>query len=389
MYKRLFTPPKKHYFLFGPRSTGKSTWLKSQYQGAFIVNLLKTSELLKYSQNPSLFNETVRGFAGKTVVVDEIQRMPSLLTEVHDLISDIGTQKQFVLTGSSARKLKQSGVDLLAGRALTRHFFSLVSEEFEFSSGNFEVQLENVLRFGTLPEVRTAESEQEQGETLEAYAGTYIKEEIQQEALIRKLEPFSRFLQVAALMNGQRLNLSNIAREAEVKRPSVNGYFEVLEDTLIAFKLPAWQPKAKVKEVALPKYYFFDPGVVRALSGQIWKPLNDIERGFLLETFLLNEIRACVSYRSLRGTMAYWATPSGSEIDFVWGGQDGEIGVEIKSGRKWRSENHRSLEELLSAKSLKRAYGVYLGKEVLKIGKIEVLPVAEFLRRLWAGEIVG
>lgn len=385
MYKRVFTPPRHHFLLLGPRSTGKSTWLRRAFPGALYFDLLRTSEYLRLSQDPDEFRNRVLGSKAKVVIVDEIQRMPDLLNEAQALMLEAGARKFFVLTGSSARKLRRSSANLLAGRVLTKHFFPLVSSEFGFRKRD----LDNVLKFGLLPQIRGQEDPGLQTDLLEAYADTYLRQEVKEEALVRKLEPFSRFLRVAALMNGQILNLSNIARDAEVKRPTAEGYFEVLTDTLLGFSLPAWRPKAKVKENASPKFYFFDPGVARVLSGKHLGPVEDAEKGFLLETFVLNEIRAYLAYRNVKATVSYWGNPSESEIDFIVTNRSGHYGIEVKSSKRWRGEDQAVLKEFKSKKILRSACGVYLGESRMNVKGIVVYPLDEFLESLWRGELFG
>ena len=229
---------------------------------------------------------------------------------MHGLIADHGARYRFALSGSSARKLRRLDVNLLAGRAINRTFFPLTSAELDF---RFDV--DDVLQFGMLPSVRS--EPRHAIDILEAYSANYIKEEIQQEALVKNLDSFTRFLEIAALINGQVANTSGIARDAGVPRPTVQRYFEVLTDTLIGVWLPAWRPRAKVKEVAHPKFYFFDTGVVRALLQRLREPLEAAERGHMLETLVLHELRAAISIATVGGTIAYWRTPSGSEVDFI------------------------------------------------------------------------
>ena len=385
MYKRLFVAARKHYFIFGPRSVGKSTWLKQEYvRRTLYINLLKTSEHLRYAQHPELIHEMVATGQYRHVIIDEIQRMPHLLNDVHDLIADQGDKIQFVLTGSSSRKLKKADTNLLAGRAVTRYFYPLVAPEYSYHPRD----LDNILKFGTLPDVRKQAHEKDQGEILEAYTDTYLKEEIKEEALVRKLEPFVRFLTVAALMNGQKLNLSNIARDAAVKRTAVDGHFEILRDTLICHALPAWKMKARVKEVAGPKLYFFDTGVVRALAGRIYAPLDSAEKGFLFETMMINEIRAYLSYASRKGKLSYWGTPAGSEVDLIYSFNGKNIGMEFKSAPRWRAEFSAPLAELLQEKVLTRACAVYGGKEMLVSHGVTVYPPDRFLDALWSHQIL-
>ena len=280
MFTRLFHLPDHSFFLFGPRGTGKTTWLRHVLPDALWFDLLRTQTFLALTRQPESFRLQIEARPkGNWIVVDEVQRLPSLLNEVHALIAERGQAYRFALSGSSARKLKRLDVNLLAGRVINRQFFPLTAAEL-----NYEFDLDRILRFGLLPQIHA-----EPGfavDVLEAYVANYIREEIQQEAVVRNLDSFSRFLEVAALMNGQIANVSGLARDCAVARPTVQGFFAALIDTLIGFWLPAWRKRAKVKEVASPKFYLFDPGVVRAwraVCANLWMPPNvafSWKRGF-------------------------------------------------------------------------------------------------------------
>ena len=258
MFTRRLRLPERSFFLFGPRGTGKTTWLRSVLPSALWFDLLRMGTFLELSQRPDRFRQQVEAQPrGSWVVVDEVQRLPALLNEVHALIAEHGRAYRFALSGSSARKLKRLDVNLLAGRAINRQCLPLTAAELDLG---FDV--DDVLRFGLLPQVRSDPAFAV--DTLDAYVSNYLREEIQQEALVRRLDSFARFLQVAALMNGQVVNMAGVARDAGVARPTVQGYFETLSDTLIGVWLPAWRRRAKVKEVASPKFYLFDSGVAVA-----------------------------------------------------------------------------------------------------------------------------
>jgi predicted AAA+ superfamily ATPase len=384
MYPRKIVLPGKSFLLFGPRGTGKTTWLKTVLPDALWFDLLRTSELLKLMRDPDLFRKRVLGSAStRWIVVDEVQKHPALLDEVQGLLTDHPGAYRFALTGSSARKLKRSQANLLAGRAVNRKFFPLTASEL-----GFDFDLENLLRFGTLPGVRIAGNEADQVDFLEAYCANYVKEEVLQEALVKNLDSFSRFLGIAALANGQVTNVAGIARDAGTARTTVQGYFDILADTLLGVWLPAWRPRAKIKERSLPKFYFFDPGVVRGTAGNLREPVESVERGFLLETWVLHELRAHTHYAGVGGELCYWRTPSGSEVDFVWIKGRQAVGFEVKASRTWRPEFGRTLKELLGAGRLRRGYGVYLGADRLKDGNILVLPAVEFARELTRGQLL-
>lgn len=381
MYTRSLKPPTKNFFLFGPRGTGKSTWVKQNFPGAAYFDLLKMSTYLKLQQDPTLFSKEVGACSqGSWIIVDEIQKLPFLLDEIHSLIEN--SDFKFVLSGSSARKLKRQEANLLAGRAITKHFFPLTFEELRE-----DFQLIDALKFGTLPSLFKQETGEEKIEFLMAYATNYLKEEIQQEAAVKNLSSFSRFLSVAALMNGQKVNLSNLARDSGVARPTVQGYFQILVETLIGSILPAWPIKIRVKEVDHPKFYFFDPGIVRALLNHLYDPLDSIEKGILLETYMLHELKAHLSSRILGGEFYYWGTHSGIEVDFVWVRGKRAIGFEIKSSNQWKSNFSDGLKILLERGKIEKAFGIYLGTEALVDHEIRIFPVLDFLQKLSKNQI--
>lgn len=382
MLARRIEAPSRSFFLLGPRGTGKTTWLRNVLPSALWFDLLRTSTFLELSQQPERFRQQVEAQPrGGWVVIDEVQRLPSLLNEVHALIAERGRAYRFALSGSSARKLKRLDVNLLAGRAINRQCFPLTAAEL--ASG---LDVDDVLRFGMLPQVRT--DPDFAIDTLEAYVSNYLREEIQQEALVRRLDAFARFLQVAALMNGQVSNLAGVARDAAVARPTVQGYFDTLTDTLIGTWLPAWQRRAKVKEVASPKFYLFDCGVARALAGRLREPLDGLERGFLLETWMLHELRATIAYGNLGGELRYWRTPSGSEVDFVWTRGKRAVGIEVKAAARWRREFGGPLKSLIADRIVDTGVGVYTGAVELKDGPLRVLPVKKFLAELARGNVL-
>jgi predicted AAA+ superfamily ATPase len=224
---------------------------------------------------------------------------------------------------------------------------------------------------------------------LEAYVGTYLREEIQQEALVKDVGSFARFLEVAAVCNGQVVNVAGVARDAGVARPTVARYFEVMVDTLIGIWLPAWRPRARIKEVQHPKFYLFDPGVVRGLGGRLREPLESTERGALLETLVLHELRAAINVQNLGGKLSYWRTPSGSEVDFVWERGKRKVGIEVKAATSWRREYASALVELRGEGALSAAFAVYGGKDRLLDRGVSVLPIVEFLRELTAGRVLA
>ena len=382
MYTRHLEVPGDSFFLFGPRGTGKSTWLRQRLPDALWFDLLRMPLVLELTRNPEAFRARVEAQPkGTWVVLDEVQRMPQLLDEVHALIAEHGKRYRFALSGSSARKLRRLEANLLAGRAVTRRFFPLTAAEMEF-----DLDLDDVLATGCLPNVRSEPANAV--DLLDAYVGTYLREEIQQEALTKDTGAFSRFLEVAALCNGQVVNVAGIARDAGVARPTVARYFEVLVDTLLGTWLPAWRPRARIKEVQHPTFFLFDSGVARALAGRTREPLEAMERGPLLESLVLHEMRAAVETQQLGGTFSYWRTPSGSEVDFVWERGKKRVGIEVKASKQWRSEHAASLAGLLAEKQVTSAIAVYAGKDRLLDKGVRVLPYLDFTRELSAGRIL-
>ena len=373
--------PKKSFFLLGPRATGKSTWLKHCIANKLHIDLLRNDVYFSLLGSPKTFRERVLAKNPKQtwIIIDEIQRMPILLNDVHSLIEDYGYR--FALSGSSARKLKRGRVNLLAGRALVKYLYPFIHAEY-----NDKITLEEALKFGTLPSIVTDPSSRI--EQLNAYVGTYLREEIREEALTRNAQAFGRFLEIAALMNGQITNLSNLSRDAAVPRATVSTYFEVLVDTLLGYWLPAWLPRAKVKETAHPKFYFFDCGVIRAIQKKLHDKISNEERGILFETLVFNELNTHISYQGTGGELFYWRTADGIEIDFIWKRSTNIVAIEVKSSITWKNEYNNSFKSLLSSKIHPNAcYGIYLGQDILKKEFGLVLPWKEFLRKLYAGDI--
>ncbi|MDD9988844.1 MAG: AAA family ATPase [Spirochaetaceae bacterium] len=381
MFARLLRRPRASCFLFGPRGTGKSTWIGQHFAGARIYDLLDTSEALRLAREPATLFREVEGFApGTWVVIDEVQRVPALLDEVHRLIES--RRLRFVLSGSSARKLRSGGVNLLAGRAMVEHLYPLVSAE-----RSFQVDLDDALRYGTLPLSITGD---DPAAYLTAYAETYLQEEIRAEALTRSIGGFSRFLEIAARQNGQVTNVSAISRDAAVSRSTVQNYFEILIDTLIGTWLPAWKLKRSTKQVAHPKFYLFDCGVARALSARIAYPPSREERGSLLETLLIGEVRAYVAYGKLRYPLHYWRTHDGVEVDLLCETTDGFVAVEVKASKRWDRRYNRGLNRIRDELGANRVtcYGVYEGERPASWGGVQVLPALEFLQLVWDGEVL-
>lgn len=384
MYSRYLEAPKSSFFLLGPRGTGKSTWLIDSFPKAERIDLLRSSVFLKYQSRPESFREEVLALPKKSwVIVDEIQKLPGLLDEIHALIFDTQGSYSFAITGSSARKLKRENANLLAGRALSKKFFPLLCEEL-----GSDFHLEAELSYGSLPGVLAHREKVQRVEFLYSYVETYLKEEIQQEAVVRNLSGFHRFLKVASIANGEILNISNISRDVGVARSTVQSYFEIFQDTLLGFHLPALQLKAKIKEIAHPKFYWFDTGVLRALRGGLHDSPEKAERDHLFETFLLNELRALDSYAGKNGEFSYWRTESGNEVDCILTQGKKRLGFEFKVSSEWDSSYNSGLLTLLEEKKIAAGFGVYTGSKSLKMGKVWIFPYKEFLKRFYRDELL-
>lgn len=383
MYARDLQPPKTSFFLFGPRGTGKSTWVRQHFSDALTVNLLPPQTMLRYQRDPSLFRaEVLAQPRHRWIVIDEVQRVPNLLDEVHYLMEEKG-HKRFVLTGSSARKLKRGAANLLAGRAIVRNLFPLTTAELGGAA-----PIEQLVRFGAMPLSVNAHDDEMREDFLRAYVTTYLSEEVKAEALVRDLGPFSRFLTVTSLAAGQRTNIAGIARDSGISRDTARGYFEVLIDTLIGHWLPGYRPRAKVKEQALPKFYWFDPGVLHAAAGAFQQPPPADWDGILLEHLLLHEMRSFLHYSRGKGTLGYWATPGGTEVDFVWWYGDKIVLIEAKHATEYRREHRKGIASFLTGRKAK-SFIVYRGNAELDVEGTRVLPLETFLARLHDGEILG
>ena len=369
--ERRFDIPKGSFFLLGPRGTGKSTLVRMRLPAAHYVDLLDEARFHTYLADPSQFAAELRALrAGSLVVVDEIQRLPGLLNEVHRAIEE--RRLRFALTGSSARKLRHGGTNLLGGRARQLTMFPFVPEELGSA-----FRLESALAYGTLPLVHQAT---DRSAALEAYVHTYLRQEIQAEALVRNLGGFARFLPIAGLMHGQQLNTSSLARDAGVARTTVEGFVDILEDTLIATRLRAFEGRLRVRERKHPKLYVFDPGVTRALKGQLG-PLTAEERGPLLEGLVHMMLRFYMERSRLCDDVAYWAPAEAmtTEVDFVLLRAKEVVAIEVKATRTLRPKDLRGLRAIADLPHLRRRILVFLGPRALRTEDgIDVLPFERF-----------
>ena len=360
---------RKSHFLFGPRQTGKSFLIRRTLPEARIYDLLDTSVYLTLSREPARLEQEL-GPRERLVVIDEIQRLPQLLHEVHRLIETRGLH--FLLTGSSARKLRRGGVDLLGGRARTKFLHPLTWQEL---GARFD--LRRVVERGLLPSIYFSDDPRAD---LKAYAGTYLQTEVVAEGATRNAPAFSRFLRVVALCNGTIVNFTNVANDAQVARTTVYEYFEILKETLILHELPAWRRSRKRKPIASSKYYLFDVGVAAALQGRSFHP-GTPEFGEALETYLMHEL---VSYRDYRSDepVSFWRSTSGFEVDFLLGDH---TAIEVKAKERVAAADLKPLRALAEERRVKRYLCVSLESRPRRIGDVTILPLQDFLAALWRG----
>jgi predicted AAA+ superfamily ATPase len=362
---------KKSHFLFGPRQTGKTFLIQNSLKGAKVYDLLDTSIFLALSRNPERIEQEITP-SDRLVVIDEIQRLPQLLNEVHRLIENRGIH--FLLTGSSARKLRRGGINLLGGRARMRSLHPLTYNEL-----GDRFHLEQALERGLLPSIYFSD---EHLADLEAYTGLYLQQEIVAEGVVRNIPAFSRFLKIAALCNSRIVNFTNVSSDAQVARTTVYEYFEVLKDTLILHELPAWRKSRKRKPLASSKYYFFDVGVVSALQGRAYRP-GTPEYGEAFETYLFHEL---ISYRDYVSgePLSYWRSTSGFEVDFIIGDH---TALEIKAKANISNRDIKSLQAISEEQRLERYFCVSFVPRRRTVGSVVIVPCKEFLDMLWGGEI--
>ena len=378
-YQRLTQPPTQSFFLFGMRGVGKSTWARATFPNATFLDLLDERLFQDLLADPSLFAQSIGHLGpGDWVVVDEVQRLPALLNEVHRSIE--AQRLRFALLGSSARKLKAAGVNLLAGRALKKTMFPLAAAEL-----GKEFDLEKVLRHGSVPLVWTSKSPRP---VLEAYVQLYLREEIRAEALVRNLPGFVRFLPIAALCNGQRINITGIARAAGVARTTVQGYLDILEDTLLTFRLPAYEAKMRVRERKLPKLYWVDPGVVRAVKRQLGAVVAE-EKGPLLESWVATTLRTHAETQELYDDLFHWAPhQSDIEVDFLLRRGRELLAIEVKSTNRYHTGLLKSLRRLDELPGLVRRVLLYTGNRPFRSADgIDIWPADRFASAVAAAEL--
>lgn len=364
-------------FLFGPRQVGKTSLIINTLSPDIYINLLKHAEFVRYAKDPSLLSKEAHSFKeGKEllIVIDEIQRCPELLNEIQMLID--GRQKtRFVLTGSSARKLRRAGVNLLGGRAITLHLHPFTHEELKEG-----FSLEDALRFGTIPRIALSKNESEKIRMLKGYVETYLKEEIQQEALTRNIPAFARFLELAAFENGNLLNFQNIAREVGVHAKTVKEYFQILEDTLIGFFLYPYTKSHREKLVSHPKFYFFDRGVVSALKNSVSSQLvaGSPPYGDAFEHWIILEMKRLLDYREREANISFFRTSDGAEVDIVLEHSGKIWAIEIKSSSAPRMSDLRGLKSFMADHKCDKALCVCQTPRPYTTGGVEFVPWKDF-----------
>ncbi len=369
----------KSFFLFGPRQTGKTSLVRSSFKPDLFIDLLKMSEFLKYSKDPSLFGKEVQSLSSKKpiVVVDEIQRCADLLNEIHSLLEERSVQ--FILTGSSARKLRQKGVNLLGGRALTYNLFPLTHIELQE-----KFSLEEVLHYGSLPAIALEQNQSLKKNLLKSYVEIYLKEEVQQEAVTRNIPAFARFLELAGFENGHILNWSTMAREVGVHATTIKEYFQILEDTLLGFHLGPYSKSVRTKIVSHPKFYFFDTGIVTTLQRRLDSipPPKSPSYGDSFEHWVILETRRLLSYRQHQFSMTFFRTTDGAEVDLILEKGNEVWAVEIKSSETPALRDIKGLRSFLKDHQVQRAICVCQAQHLYREGKIEFMPWKSFFEEL-------
>jgi predicted AAA+ superfamily ATPase len=379
MYARLFSSNiSESYFIFGPRGTGKTSWLRSHFPKAPLFDLLEDDVRFDLGREAKQLGIRISPDYQGPVILDEIQKLPTLLDEVHRLI-ELRKGLQFILTGSSARKLKKQGVNLLGGRALVKRMYPMTAEEL-----GSDFNLKKALQIGMLPKVWSTEHPTA---FLKAYIQLYVDLEVKLEGLVRDLDGFRRFLAAASFSQGSVLNVSSVAQECGVERRTVSNFFEILNDLLISYELPVFSKKAKRKLIQHNKFYYFDVGVYNTLRPQ--GPLDSPEsiQGVALETLVLQELVAQIDYRNLEYEIFFWRTQTQLEVDFILYGKSGFIAIEAKLSSRLRAEDFEGLEAFLEDYPNARAILIYGGDQAFQHGKIEVMDANRFFRE--AGNLLS
>lgn len=366
---------KKSLLLLGPRQTGKSTLALASFPDAVYINLAAADTFRELSERPELMRQRLQR-GTKRIIIDEAQRIPELFDEVQVLL-DRDKQLRVLLTGSSARKLRRTGINLLPGRIWQTHLFPLVYPEFGAA------RILDRLVHGSLPGIIDSKDFRQE---LKNYVGLYLDEEVRAEGLVRGIGDFSRFLGVAALSNGQQLNFTNISNDTGIKVNTVRSYFQILEDTLIGHQLPSFRGTSTRKAVATPKFYLFDNGVVNALLNRFEITEESELYGLGLEHLVFSELRAFLSYTQLDEELTYWRTHSKIEVDFLVGAR---VAIEVKSSRRITPRDEKGLRALAEDIPLERKI-IICRESASRVSDsgVEIYPPEEFLEQLWARKIL-
>ncbi|MBP5228610.1 MAG: ATP-binding protein [Bacteroidales bacterium] len=378
MYKRIFDIESKldeGMFLFGARQTGKSTLLKERFNGNIYYDLLNPDVRKGFKRNPNALKEALWDKpVGTLVIIDEIQKVPELLDIVHTLMVEKGLW--FILSGSSARKLKKHGANTLGGRAIPETLYPLVWPEVT------DFQLDRAIQNGMIPRHYTVADATKR---LKGYVEVYLNEEIREEGEVRELEAFERFMEVAAISDGEMLNYSNIASDCGVSVKTVQSYYQILYDTLIGYEIPAYRNVIKRRVIQAPRFYYFDVGLANYLMGRHSLKRGTDDYGHAFEHLIMQEIIAYKGYNDKKETISYWHTYDHKEVDAVIG--DAKIAIEIKSSGQIRPKQKSGLKAFKEEHPDCRLILVSLEPITRKVEDIEMIYVLDFLRMLWAGEI--
>jgi uncharacterized protein len=375
MYNRLFNldnNSNESFFIFGPRGVGKTSWLIKNFPKAIRFDLLKDSTYTKLLGNPSSLEDYIPSDYKDWIIIDEIQKIPALLDEAHRLIEE--RKLKFILTGSSARKLRRSGVNLLAGRALIKNMFPITALE----QGK-DFNLIRSLKYGNLP---MAISSKNPGDFLKSYIATYLREEVLQESLTRNIALFTKFLEMASFSQGEMINYTKIAQEIGSKRHTVENFFEILEDLLIASRLPVFTKRAKRDTVKTPKFYYFDVGVYRSIRPTGPLDLPEEIDGAALETLFLQEAKAINNYFKFEYEFYFWRTHTKLEVDFILYGEKGLLAFEIKRKGRLKSDDFKGLKAFKKDYPICTAIMIYGGSDKYIHQDIQVIPINDALKNM-------
>ena len=379
MYHRIFDIENRldeGMFLFGGRQTGKSTLLKERFPKAVYIDLLKSDLRIRFKQHPEEFRESLLRYPPETlVIVDEIQKVPDLLDEVHWLMAEKGLW--FILSGSSARKIKRSGANNLGGRAIPETLFPLVSAEIP------DFDLERAVQNGMIPRHYMVANARNR---IRAYIDLYLKEEIIEEALVQNVDEFIRFMEVAAIMDGEILNYESVASDCEVSANTVKAYYKILVDTLLGFEVPAYRKVIKRKLYKSPRFYYFDVGIANHLTRRYHLAPKTPEYGHAFEHLIIQEIRAYLGYTGSEEELTYWHTYENLEVDAIIG--DARVAIEIKSKEHIDHDDKKGITEF--AKEHPHAKQIIVSKDRIsrRSGDVDLYYVNDFFKALWAGEII-